>query len=79
MQARQHETIAAVSLDPFVCFPSNQRRCDNLAIPAEVTALPLDCISAWAYLIAKREMRVSFSQLPTSFSIAAGVLAISPT
>src|ERR1700674_5124022 len=36
MQARQHKTIAPVSLDPFSCFPWNLRRCDNLAIPAEI-------------------------------------------
>jgi hypothetical protein len=64
MQARQHKTIATVSLDPFACFPWNHRRCDNLAIPAEVTELPMDPISACACLLAKREMRVSFSQLP---------------
>src|SRR6202011_1527164 len=64
MQARQHKTIAAIGLDPLACFPWHQRRCDNLAIPAEVTELPMDSISAWAGLVAKREMRVSFSQLP---------------
>src|ERR1700681_280957 len=64
MQARQHKTIAAVSLDPFACFPWNQRRCDNLAIPAEIAELPMDPVSARACLIAKREMRVSYGNLP---------------
>src|ERR1700694_2847014 len=59
-------TSTLTRADPFACFPWNQRRCDNLAIPAEIAELPMYPVSARACLIAKREMRVSFSQLPHS-------------
>src|ERR1700676_1287440 len=40
MQARQHKTIATVSLDPFACFSWNHRRRNTLQIPPSLRALP---------------------------------------